>query len=299
MKNPHGYGGKLLVPCGQCPLCKHTNRMQWVYRMEQEAKVSDISQMLTLTYDDEHIKFGNLAPSLDDSDIHTFNRKLKKYLRLRGISYRYYGKGEYGDVTLRPHYHLMVFFRIQNYNAKDYLYWLDYLWQAIDKFWLEGHFQMDECSFGTMYYLAKYATKGLGNTPYGSAEPRTVCSKHPAIGGDYIRTNGAWHRKAPRVRTAREDYTVTARRYMYSGRYKIGLPRIYRRALYGDRKLNAYEFDLLVRLQQNERLTKYFRNKAHFQKSRPSQDYDDRLCKEIEIYLEQLERKLKQFKDDY
>lgn len=290
----------LLVPCGSCPLCLHTKRLQWVYRMEEESKLSDISVMLTFTYDNEHLVFGELFPSLDSSSFVKAIAKIKRVFLKKGIYFRYYGNGEYGDESLRPHYHLMSFFKINNYHEANYPQLLDTISEVCNQSWNKGHVQLDQCNFATMYYLAKYVTKSSSNVPEGSEQPRLYCSKHPYIGSGYLRKNGAWHGRAPKLRTRTEDSTVTARRFMYSGKYKIPLPRVYKRALYGDEKLTARQFEELFANQMVENLQSYKDAVKKYKLFKPTQDYDLQQLRQIDYYLEQrLHKILNITKDEY
>lgn len=301
VKHPKdGVKKTLLVPCGQCALCLHTKRLQWVYRMEEESRFSDITSYVTFTYDDAHLVWGEHAPSLDSNDFSKFLARLKRKLKKYGIHTRYYGNGEYGDNSLRPHYHLNMFFKIENYDENNYLKYLDKIGEIINQLWIKGNICMDTANFATMYYVAKYTTKICGNTPSGSEQPRVLCSKHPYIGSEYLRRNGNWHRKAPRTRDEREDRTITARRYMYSGKYKIPLPRVYRRELYGDQKLTAREFENLANSQILEHLDKYKTATKKLQLYKPTKNYDEEQIKQIEHFLTQFERKLlTTCKDEY
>lgn len=58
---------------------------------------------LTLTYDDEHLP---ITGSLVKKDLQNFWKRLRKDYEK---PIRYYACGEYGDNTMRPHYHAIVF----------------------------------------------------------------------------------------------------------------------------------------------------------------------------------------------
>lgn len=59
---------------------------------------------LTLTYDDEHVpKDGSLVPR----DMQLFLKRLRKKIQPRKL--RFFGVGEYGDNSERPHYHIALF----------------------------------------------------------------------------------------------------------------------------------------------------------------------------------------------
>lgn len=95
-----------LVPCGKCGFCLTNRRSQWMFRIGQEMKRQMVpGYFLTLTYDEKHVRRtaeGRL--SLRFYDIQLYLKRIRKA--------RYYAKyvcvGEYGPVTVRPHYHMLL-----------------------------------------------------------------------------------------------------------------------------------------------------------------------------------------------
>lgn len=91
--------GVIYVPCGKCYVCLSARRMQWQFRLEMESLQWSDSLFVTLTLDDEHLH------DVNKRDLQLFF----KFLRNRGHVFRYYGIGEYGTRTFRPHYHVIFF----------------------------------------------------------------------------------------------------------------------------------------------------------------------------------------------
>lgn len=96
----------LPVSCGQCMPCRIKRRRLWVHRMVLESLCYEAGQccFLTLTYSPECLPVdGNLSTE-------HFTLWLKRFRRaLDPVRIRYFGVGEYGDLSWRPHYHLCVF----------------------------------------------------------------------------------------------------------------------------------------------------------------------------------------------
>lgn len=69
-----------------------------------EANQWESNSFVTLTYDDEHLPANR---SVDPRDMQLFLKRLRENVYPRRV--RFYGVGEYGDVTYRPHYHLALF----------------------------------------------------------------------------------------------------------------------------------------------------------------------------------------------
>lgn len=63
-----------------------------------EAAQYEDNCFITLTYDDEHLPLGM---SLVPKDLQDFLKRFRS--RIAPIKVRYYGVGEYGDQTQRPH----------------------------------------------------------------------------------------------------------------------------------------------------------------------------------------------------
>jgi len=83
--------------CGQCLPCRINRRRTWAARIHLEALAHRESCFITLTYSEEALPEGN---TLSDEHWREFTK---------GLGYRYFGCGEYGEQFGRPHYHLVVF----------------------------------------------------------------------------------------------------------------------------------------------------------------------------------------------
>lgn len=88
-------------PCGSCFNCINMNRYHWVKKMEIEKKQWKFTYFITLTYNDNNYPFDG---SLKVSDVQKFIKYLRKF-----IHFRYFCCGEYGSITHRPHYHMIMF----------------------------------------------------------------------------------------------------------------------------------------------------------------------------------------------
>lgn len=90
--------------CGVCAACLGHRVMQWSTRVRHEGMLHDHVSVLTLTYDDDHLPQDG---SLVRSHLTQFIEKVR--YRYRGQIVRFFGCGEYGEKSLRPHYHLILF----------------------------------------------------------------------------------------------------------------------------------------------------------------------------------------------
>ncbi|QXP44233.1 MAG: replication initiator protein [Arizlama microvirus] len=96
---------QLIVPCGQCMHCRINRQRIWMTRCTLEAAQHDHTGFVTLTYENGNLPMHNGLPALDRRDPVLFFKKMRR----AGYKFRYFGVGEYGDQTWRPHYHLLMF----------------------------------------------------------------------------------------------------------------------------------------------------------------------------------------------
>lgn len=83
--------------CGQCLPCRINRKRTWAARIQVEALAHQQAAFVTLTYAEEHVPPGN---TLSRDHWREFTK---------GIGYRYFGCGEYGEKGGRPHYHVILF----------------------------------------------------------------------------------------------------------------------------------------------------------------------------------------------
>ena len=95
---------ELIVPCGKCLACKISKVREWSVRMLHELSSHEDSSFITLTYQNEFLPENG---SLKKTHLQLFFKRLRKAIHPKKI--RYYAVGEYGDITMRPHYHIILF----------------------------------------------------------------------------------------------------------------------------------------------------------------------------------------------
>lgn len=143
----------LTLPCGRCMGCRLEKSRQSAVRCVHEAQVAGPSSFVTLTY--ERPPPGG---SLVKSDLQKFHKRVAR----RCGPFRFFGCGEYGDETFRPHFHSLLFgvwfedrVPFSGAGTSSALYTSDLLSQL----WPFGHATAGDVTFESAAYVARYVTK--------------------------------------------------------------------------------------------------------------------------------------------
>jgi len=178
-------GIPIKIPCGKCPGCKLEQSRQWAVRCMHEKRLHNSSCFVTLTYDDNNLPNGN---TLVKSDLQNF---LKRLRHETGPGLRFFGCGEYGSRTSRPHYHLLLLnsdFADKRIVKSGPQYNL-YDSPALSKLWTAGTHALGDVTFESAAYVARYCMKKKqnGNTVTDGRTPEyIVMSRRPGLGAGYF-----------------------------------------------------------------------------------------------------------------
>ncbi|AXH75465.1 MAG: replication initiator protein [Microviridae sp.] len=192
----HGFGSPVEVACGQCIGCRRERARQWAARIMDEAQSHDETSFLTLTYSDDQVPAGN---SLDPRALQLFLKRLRRSLAPKRV--RFFGCGEYGDLTFRPHYHLVllghaflsdrVFYKRAKTGERLFTSpTLDELWSVDGKslgFATIGSVTHDSAGYVAGYCLKKVTgDQAKAAAHYGGREPEFMRCSH-RIGLEYFK----------------------------------------------------------------------------------------------------------------
>ncbi len=92
------------LSCGGCLPCRIKQKRLWTYRQVLESYIHEENSFVTLTYSDEHLPKDG---SVDPIHLKNFLKRFRKAISPRVV--RFYAVAEYGEKSLRPHYHLSMF----------------------------------------------------------------------------------------------------------------------------------------------------------------------------------------------
>lgn len=177
------YGSNFMtLPCGKCLSCRKTKAEEWSLRCYLESLQYKDNSFITLTYDDEHNP-GVLVKS------HV--QKFFKALRNLDIKFRYFCCGEYGEMTKRPHYHILIFGWIPSdliYHSKTGKGSLLFESPLLQKVWPYGFSSVGLLSPEACCYTARYSMKKIGSYDDYSKE-FILMSRRPGLGNKYVVDN--------------------------------------------------------------------------------------------------------------
>jgi hypothetical protein len=161
-------------PCGWCIGCRIDKTRHWAIRIMHETFMHDVSSFVTLTYSDKTVP---LNFSLVKDEVPALNKKL----RSRGLNFRFYMCGEYGDMFDRPHYHVCYF-------------GVDFLKErsVLDDCWNRGIVHVGHVTPQSAAYVAGYVMKKVvgdrAKEHYGEKIPEfSLMSRRPGIGYDWYK----------------------------------------------------------------------------------------------------------------
>lgn len=177
-RNPHVVHG-MAYPCGKCMPCRFNRRREWTHRIMLESMAHTENCFLTLTYSDTFLtRLSDLQMTLVPDDLRLFMNLLRtRYWRDESKRLRFFGVGEYGDRSERPHYHVALF-----NICKPASYFED--------IWGKGIAYVGTLELHSAQYIAGYVTKKLTKKD----DPRLMgrypefvrMSRDPGLGVPYI-----------------------------------------------------------------------------------------------------------------
>lgn len=152
------YPKGIWVDCGKCDACLERKKKEYIFRYLAETKDLKYKHFLTLTYNEENI---NKKYSVDKKLIIKYIKKVREYIRRNytsEIQWKYFLASEYGDRTLRPHYHMVI--------ASDSTVPVS----TFKKYWTYGNVDCQEAeTIKSVFYTIGYTEKkqGKGDDPLG------------------------------------------------------------------------------------------------------------------------------------
>lgn len=187
-----------------------------------EKQLHDEACFITLTYSDEFLpEYGTLVRK----HLTDFFKRLRKSLEPKKV--RYFAVGEYGDLSGRPHYHVILFGHDFSEDRKIYKNGRHPLFQskALSDLWPFGFANFGTVTFESAAYCARYCLKKVNahkrdmdvacdiktGEVYSRIPEYCVMSRRPGIGFSWYEKFGA--------DTRRTDLVVMRGKRMMPPRY--------------------------------------------------------------------------------
>lgn len=189
------------VPCRNCIGCRVRKKLDWSVRMCHELQTHDyVGSFITLTYDPENIPADG---GLVKEHWQLFIKRLRDSIKPQKI--KFFMCGEYGDESLRPHYHAAIFgwdfpdkTKIRTVKGNDY-----FTSPKLDKLWGKGMCVIGSLTRESAAYVAKYCQKKVtgdaAEQHYMRLDKETgellsvipefqLSSNRPGLGSEWLRT---------------------------------------------------------------------------------------------------------------
>jgi hypothetical protein len=215
------------VPCGRCPNCLKKRSSEWIFRLCEEQRTASSALFLTLTYDDDNLNYTKSGlQDLRLADYQLFMKRLRAWSNRKAKSnnqLKYYGCGEYGSTSQRPHFH-SILFNLPRSMQETYFDRKKGVttYPVLDHLWSKGHVYVGVSTPASMAYVTGYLQKHIGQdrTEQDDRNPeRSFMSK--GLGSGYLKPGIVEYYKRKL-----EPYLVG-----YDGQ-KLSMPRYYKNKLY-------------------------------------------------------------------
>lgn len=243
IKNPSKTAttARITVPCGKCVSCLSRKRNAWSLRLQNEARSSKSAVFITLTYDNDKLKYSPEGfPEVRKEDIQKFLKRLRKLINKESYrEIRYFITSEYGPKTQRPHYHGLIF-NLPYTRIEDQVK----LTNILRTCWQNGFVTVGTVTEASIAYVTKYVltkSQNLGDRQKEFA----LMSRNPGIGISYLTNEIINYHKNGQIK---RFYGVL------KGGNKVALPRYYSDKIFNqiDRKEHLKEIQKLMDDKYNE-----------------------------------------------
>lgn len=260
------YDKVYLLPCGKCQHCLMKHAREFGIRCCHEFQMSnEVGCFLTLTYNDEHLHYENGFPSLYRPDLQAFMKMLRRAIEPTRVSFL--ACGEYGENTLRPHFHVLLFGWVPSdlepigrTGKGNVIYTSDFL---LDRWKAFGFISLGTVTPDSIDYTCRYSLKKTTQPlPADVYKPFVASSRNPALGLSWLRK--FWKS----CLTLDENGDIVSANTLYRG-HLVSLPRYYLRklpevtdglvteAMVKDYVLRSYDDDDLITLDALDALEMY------------------------------------------
>lgn len=227
-----------MVRCGKCLACREEIAKEYTYRFMNEYKYFKYLYFITLTYEDDKLPknedgFGTLNKKHIVDYLKTININVKRDNKIVSKDYKYFVGGEYGDQTMRPHYHIAILCDDQRIG------------QYFVAKWHYGRIDFQEGDMRSVFYVIGYSNKKIGDQDWlydNSNLERPFRKFSRGLGKRYYEE---------------EKHTLSGQYYGKLGNTKIALPNYYKNKLKEEVLVDIQELERKAN-ENNQRLIEYY-----------------------------------------
>lgn len=192
------------VPCGRCAFCLQNRRSQWMFRIHHEMRTQvHPGWFITMTYNEKYVPKKDGKLSLRFRDVQLFLKQVRKA--------KFYAKyicvGEYGGLTERPHYHILL--------------WTDADPIKLEAIWHRGSFHIGKLNMASAMYTLKYIIQPKQTLDPSREKPRAQFSR--GLGLSFL-SSAQYHHLAG-------DYEQPVTMSVIDGK-PVALPSYYKRKIF-------------------------------------------------------------------
>lgn len=143
------------IRCRKCIPCKKAEALMWAQRIEFELTGKNAC-FVTLTYNDENLE------EISKREVQLFMKRLRKHLKNENL--KYFACGEHGELSERPHYHLIIIGWQPDISKDVYkagwengkVKWAS---KTIEKCWKKGFNTVGSATKESIFYTTGYVIK--------------------------------------------------------------------------------------------------------------------------------------------
>jgi len=219
--------------------CRIARTSEWTTRILHELQDKD-GCFITLTYDEKNLPANG---TLVKSDLQKFFKRLRK--KIEPIRIKYFGCGEYGEHTKRPHYHAIIInwkpnsedcYRPNRKSSAS---------KTIEQLWTYGNNTVGSPDREAIQYVVGYIRKkllGVRENEYSGIIPPFQLQSQ-GIGKDFA---------------VQHKESILSDRGLTRNGIQVGLPRYYRKKLIDKDSIEEYYYHKRCRERSEAIKSDYF-----------------------------------------
>lgn len=269
--DPEEYPNGLLVPCGKCLACKETITKEYTLRFLHELNNWNRLLFVTLTYENKYVPISEYGLELSKDDAKNFIKRLRakmNYYYKETGQFKYFLTGEYGEKTLRPHYHMVIALPG------------DVPFELIKSCWKKGNVDIQLAHKEAIFYTIGYVSKKVYNGKMKDYKGKEREFRKMSRG------NGReWYEK--------HKNELALKQYIDYRGYKCGIPRYYKKklddeGLWDKEKIKQYQRE--EKIKETKYILKHYNVKEKGRFNLNTLEYEN----QVVDHVYEARRKLKQ-----